>query len=97
MIHSVDKPLHDAARLALCGGVALYLVGHVGFRLRMVGAVSRAKVGAAIASLVLFALGGGLPAWATAAALTLVLSVLVVSEVIGERPAPQRQARPAPG
>ena len=29
--------LGDAARLALCGGVALYLVGHVAFRLRIVG------------------------------------------------------------
>jgi low temperature requirement protein LtrA len=33
---SVTAPLEDAARLALCGGVALYLVGHAAFALRMV-------------------------------------------------------------
>jgi low temperature requirement protein LtrA len=32
---SVDSRLPGAVRLALCGGVALYLLGHVGFRLRM--------------------------------------------------------------
>jgi low temperature requirement protein LtrA len=50
----------------------LHLVGHVAFRLRMIGSVSRAKIGAATASLVLFALSGDVPAWVTAGALTLV-------------------------
>jgi len=29
---TVSAPLSDAARLALCGGVAVYLIGNVGFR-----------------------------------------------------------------
>src|ERR687886_2628195 len=44
---AVDAPLADAARLALCGGVALYLAGHVAFGLRMVGAVGVEKLVAA--------------------------------------------------
>jgi low temperature requirement protein LtrA len=83
----VDDPMSDAARLTLCGGVALYLIGHTAFRLRMVGTASRAKVGAAVASIALFAAGGDAPAWAIAAGLTFVLTVLVVSEMITERPA----------
>ena len=83
----VDDPMSDAARLTLCGGVALYLIGHTAFRLRLVGTVSRAKIGAAVASIALFAIGGDAPAWAIAAGLTLVLTVLVVSETITERPA----------
>jgi low temperature requirement protein LtrA len=80
----LDDPLAVGARLSLCGGVALYLVGHVGFRLRMVGAVSRAKVGAALASLGVFAASGSVEAWVTAAALTLVLAMLIVCEVVAE-------------
>jgi low temperature requirement protein LtrA len=82
----VDDPLSAAARLSLCGGVALYLVGHAAFRLRMVGTVSGAKLAAAAASLLLFAVGGDLPAWATAAILSLVLMLLVVVEFLIERP-----------
>jgi low temperature requirement protein LtrA len=89
----VDDPLSAAARLALCGGVALYLIGHAGFRMRMVGTVSWVKIGAAIGSLVVFAVGG-VPAWATAAALTLVLTALVVWEVIAERPAKRAYVSP---
>ena len=80
----VNDPLSDAARLTLCGGVALYLVGHAGFRLRLLGTLDRAKVGAATASLVLFALGGGLPAWATSAILTAILALLVGGELARE-------------
>src|SRR3954452_9593694 len=36
-IANVSDPLGDAARLCMCGGVALYLAGHAAFRLRMTG------------------------------------------------------------
>ena len=81
----VDDPLSLPARLSLCGGVALYLVGHVGFRMRMVGALGRAKLLTAAAAMALFALGGDLPAWATAAVLTLLLACLVFRESLNER------------
>jgi low temperature requirement protein LtrA len=81
----VDEPLSVGARLSLCGGVALYLVGHVLFRLRLVGTIGGAKLGAAFLSLILFAVAGDATAWNMAAALTLVLTSLVICEVIIER------------
>jgi low temperature requirement protein LtrA len=81
-IHDVGEPLSDAARLALCGGIAVYLLGNVGFRLRMVGAVGYAKLGGATGLITLFALGGGLSAlWLTATA-TLVLAALCALETL---------------
>ena len=44
VVHEASDPLGDAARLALCGGVALYLLGHVAFRLRMIGDVGWEKL-----------------------------------------------------
>jgi low temperature requirement protein LtrA len=72
----------EAARLALCGGVALYLLGHAAFRLRMAGAVSFAKLAAAAALGAIFLLGGGLSAAALMVAVTLVLAVLCGLETV---------------
>jgi low temperature requirement protein LtrA len=83
----VNRPLPAAARLALCGGVALYLVGHAAFRLRMVGALHYAELAAAALALVVFAATAGLVAWATAGVLMLVLALLVVWETVVEEPA----------
>jgi low temperature requirement protein LtrA len=87
-IAHVDDPLSTGARLALCGGVAMYLAGHAAFRLRMTGEVSGAKLAAAAACLLVFVVAGSWPAWATAAAVTAVLTLLVISESIAIRPAP---------
>jgi low temperature requirement protein LtrA len=84
-IHDLGHPLSDAARLALCGGVAMYLLGNVAFRLRMVGAVAYAKLAGAAGLLAVFALGGGLSAlWVTAVA-TLVLAALCALETLEPR------------
>ncbi len=81
-IHELGEPLADAARLALCGGLALYLLGNVAFRLRMVGSVGYTKLAGAAALLGVFALGGGLSAlWVTALA-TLVLATLCAVETL---------------
>jgi low temperature requirement protein LtrA len=81
-IHDLGEPLSDPARLALCGGVALYLLGNVAFRLRMVGVVGYAKLAGAVAVLALFGVGGSLSAlWVTALA-TLVLAVLCALETL---------------
>jgi low temperature requirement protein LtrA len=95
--HAAD-PLGDAARLALCGGVALYLAGHIAFGLRMMGAFSRPKAIAALACLAVYALAGGLPAWATAGIVAAVLGLLVIREHALEAPgAPiRRTARRSP-
>ncbi len=77
---SVSMPLPGPARLALCGGVAMYLVGHAAFALRMVGEVEYGKLAVAAALLVLYAVGGGLAAWVLAVAVAVLLSVLCVVE-----------------
>jgi low temperature requirement protein LtrA len=81
-IHDLGEPLADAARLALCGGLAMYLLGNVAFRLRMVGTLGYAKLTGAVGLLAVFALGGGLSAlWVTALA-TLVLATLCALETL---------------
>jgi hypothetical protein len=87
--HAGD-PLSDAARLPLCGGVALYLARLAAFGLRMTGVLGRGRVAAAVACLVVFAVG--VPAWATAALLTALLGALAFSEMPGAR-----RAVPLPG
>ena len=48
-------------------GVALYLLGHVAFRVRLVGEVGYEKLAVAATLLLLYTLGTGLPAWGTTA------------------------------
>jgi low temperature requirement protein LtrA len=72
--------LPEPARLALCAGIALYLVGHVAFRLRLTGQLGVAKLAAAALCLVVFAFGDGAPAWVSLGAVTLVLAALVAWE-----------------
>jgi low temperature requirement protein LtrA len=81
-IEAVGEPLSEGARLALCGGVALYLAGHVAFRLRIAGTVDYEKLAAAAAVLVVFALGADLRAWAVAAAVAVVLVILCARETL---------------
>ena len=90
-----SNTMSDAARLALCGGVALYLVGHLAFRLRLVGELGWEKAAVAVALIVLFAVGGGLPGWALALVIALLLAGLCVVESAGGR-CPVRR-RPAGG
>jgi low temperature requirement protein LtrA len=95
------KSLKDASRLALCGGVALYLLAHVMFRLRMVGEVGYEKLIVAIALLVLYAVAGGLPAWALAGAVTVFVAALCAVETGRERrgrrqPEPLQESDVAP-
>jgi low temperature requirement protein LtrA len=84
-IKDVGEPLSDGARLALCGGVALYLVGHSAFRLRIAGALGPEKLAAAAAVLVVFAVGTEFPAWTVAAAVSAVLALLCGREAALDR------------
>jgi low temperature requirement protein LtrA len=77
----VDDPLVDAARLCLCGGVALYLAGHAAFRARISGEVETAELLAALAAMVVFAVTGSAAAWVALVALAGVLALLVAREV----------------
>jgi low temperature requirement protein LtrA len=77
---AVAAPLPDAARLALCGGVALYLLGNAAFALRMIGTVEYEKLTVALALLVLYGVGGGLAAWVLAGGVAVLLGGLCASE-----------------
>jgi len=82
VVHEASDPLGDAARLALCGGVALYLLGHVAFRLRMIGDVGWEKLAVAAALLVLYVVGDGMVGWVAAAAVTALVAALCAVETI---------------
>ena len=90
---------HPSERLSgpelatVAGGPALYLLGHVGFRLRMAGSLSWKRLSAALALCVVGAIGAVLPAIATAALALAVLVALIVAELVAGR---RRRARGLP-
>ena len=77
---SVAATLPGPARLALCGGVALYLIGTAAFSLRLLGVVQHRQLVVAGALMVLYAIGGGLPAWLVAGAVAVLLGVLCAAD-----------------
>jgi low temperature requirement protein LtrA len=79
--NSVSAPMPAAGRLAMCGGVAVYLVGVAAFQLRILGERSYSRLLVAVAMLVLFAAGGGLPAWSIGAGLAALMAALCAAEV----------------
>jgi len=80
--NSVSAPMPDAGRLAMCGGVALYLIGLAAFRLRILGEHSYGRLAVALALVVLFAAGGGLPAWAIGAGIAALVGALCAGEAL---------------
>jgi low temperature requirement protein LtrA len=80
--HTLADALPTTALWALYGGVASYLLGHLGFRLRNVGSINAPR--AVVAGLLLLAplATGRLPALAALAALAAALVALVVFEVV---------------
>jgi low temperature requirement protein LtrA len=80
LVEHVASPMAAAPRLALCGGVALYLTGHVGFRWRLAGTIEREKVVVAAALLVVFAAGSGIDAWVLAAIVAALMAGLCAIE-----------------
>lgn len=68
--------LSDAGRLALCGGMALYLMGHGAFRLRMGGTLGWPSVAGVAALAAVYAAGGSLSAlWVTGLATAALVAV----------------------
>jgi low temperature requirement protein LtrA len=96
VVHNpVSAPMPDAGRLAMCGGVALYLVGLGAFRLRLLGEHSPGRVAVAVTLMILFAAGGALPAWSIGASIAALLAGLCAAEVI--RPGSTASRADAPG
>jgi low temperature requirement protein LtrA len=81
----VHTALGDGARLALCGGLALYLAGHVAFQARLAGSVNREKLVAAAGLMAIFALSAGWSAWVAVTAVTVVIAALCAAEATRAR------------
>jgi low temperature requirement protein LtrA len=94
----IEQPTEtpSAAELAaIAGGTALYLAGHLLFRLRMAGSWSPRRLVALAAVLAAGVLGLVLPALATATIVLAVLVALIVSETLaGQRR--RRRGEPTP-
>jgi low temperature requirement protein LtrA len=80
--HPLSDPLPTVALLAMYGGVAAYLLGHIGFRLRNVGSVNRPRLVVAIGLLALTPLAAALPALGSLALLAAVLVGMIGYEVV---------------
>jgi low temperature requirement protein LtrA len=84
-IQALSEPLSSGARLALCGGIAAYLLGNAAFRLRIARRVTVPQLAAAVALLALYALGDDLSALLVTALATCVVAVLCAQESLGGR------------
>jgi low temperature requirement protein LtrA len=81
----VGDPLGTIPAAALCGGVALYLVGHNAFRLRDEGSVSVPRLVVAVVCLALIAVAVSVPSLITLAVLTVLLCALAAFETATSR------------
>lgn len=80
-----DEPLKILLGVALFGGVALYLLAHVAFRLRNVGTLNVQRLVVAVGLLVAIPLATVLPALWSVALLAVVVNGLVVFEGVKYR------------
>jgi low temperature requirement protein LtrA len=81
----VGEPLGMIPGIALCGGVALYLLGHNAFRLRDEGSVSVPRLVVAILCCALIPVAVSLPSLITLAVLAALLCALVAFETATSR------------
>ena len=86
----VHDPLATVPAVSLCGGVALYLLGHIAFRLRNVRTLNRQRLVAAVACLALIPLATSVEALAALAAIATVCATLISHEAIRFREARAR-------
>ena len=87
---AIDEPLKTIPAVALCGGVALYLLGHIAFRLRNVGTLNKHRTVATLVLLALIPFALEVDALISLAAVTGVLVVLIAYEAIRFREARAR-------
>jgi low temperature requirement protein LtrA len=86
----VDEPLADVPAVALCGGVALYLLALVVFRLRNVGTLNRQRLLCALVLLALIPVARSADALVSLALVAGVLTALVAFEALHFREARAR-------
>jgi hypothetical protein len=78
----VDDPLSTVPAFALLGGTAFYLLGLVGFRYRHVHTINRHRLLLALGLVALLPAATELPALATVAIVTAILSAMITYETI---------------
>ena len=81
----VGDPLGTIPAVALCGGAALYLLGHNAFRLRDVGSVSVPRLVVAALSCALITVAVQAPALVTLAIVAMLLAALAAFETVHAR------------
>jgi low temperature requirement protein LtrA len=92
VIAHTDEPLKAVPAIALCGGVALYLAGHVLFRLRNIGSLNRQRVLAAVVAAALIPVATEIDALAALALVAALTAGLIAYEAIRFRE-PRRKIR----
>jgi low temperature requirement protein LtrA len=86
----IGDPLEVVPAVALCGGLAMYLVAHVLFRLRNVHSLNRQRLVVAVLLVAFVPLAVELPALATLAVVAALSVGLIVFEVIRQAEARDR-------
>ena len=81
----VGEPLGTIPAVSLCGGVALYLLGHNAFRLRDEGSVSVPRLVVTIVCCALIPVAGSVPSLLTLGVLALLLCGLAAFETVTSR------------
>ena len=81
-LEHVGDPLKIETAFALLGGVALYLLAHVAFRLRNVGSLSLRRLVVAVALLLLVPVATQVPALAALGGVAAILVGLIVYETV---------------
>ena len=87
---AVDEPLETVPAIALCGGVAVYFLGHVAIRLRSVRTFNRQRTLAAALALALIPYAASVDALAALLTVAALLSALIVYEAFYLREARAR-------
>ena len=86
----IESPLKSVVSVALFGGMALYLIAHVAFRIRNMGTLNVQRLVASVVLLALIPIGISLPSLTSLAILTAVLVALVAYEAVRFREARHR-------
>ncbi|MGH2960958.1 MAG: low temperature requirement protein A [Solirubrobacterales bacterium] len=81
----VDAALEAVPAVALCGGVALYLLAHIAFKLRVTGSVTPPRAAAAAACVAFIPLALEVDALAAVASIAAICALLVAFETIRYR------------
>jgi low temperature requirement protein LtrA len=89
LLHT-GEPLDTVPAVALCGGAALYLAGHIAFRLRNIGTLNRQRVFCALILLALIPFATSVDAIVAIVAVAIVHVVLIVYETTKFRDARDR-------